>query len=267
MKTLTSRDNPLVKHLIKLSGSSRERRLSGTTVLDGEHLIQAFCAATSQPLELLVASESGLNRPSIAGLMESAPALKKFVIEDRLFGQASHVVSPSGILAVIATPISPALPARIGNGLYLEGIQDPGNLGSIFRTALGAGCRAIYMSGGSVFAWSPKVIRAGMGAHFHLAIHENVGLEELSQRADAKIIATQSGEGTSIYETDLRGPVIWMFGNEGAGLSGDARKIAGLNLTIPMAGQTESLNVAASVAICLFEQARQLRSVRGQDRS
>ena len=266
MKTLTSRDNPLVKHLIKLSESSRERRLSGTTLLDGEHLIQAYCAATNRSLELIAASESGLNRPSIAGLMEGVPALKKLVIEDKLFGQVSHVVSPSGILAVIATPVAPELPASIDNGLFLEAIQDPGNLGSIFRTALGAGCRDIYLSPGSVFAWSPKVIRAGMGAHFHLAVHENVGLDELSKRAGARIIATKSGAGTSIYDADLRGPSIWMFGNEGAGLSGEARKIARLNLTVPMAGQTESLNVAASVAICLFEQARQLRSFSGGDR-
>ena len=259
MKTIRSRDNPLVRQLIKLSSSSRARRLSATTILDGEHLIEAYCEAAIDSLELIVASETGMQRGAIADLMDRAAAREKVVIEDRLLAQVSQVVTPSGILAVIKTPSAPDLPAQIEDGLYLEGIQDPGNLGSILRTSLGAGIRRIYLSSGSVFAWSPKVIRAGMGAHFHLSICENVELRDLSERAACRIIAAQSAAATEIYDVDLSGPTTWMFGNEGAGLSRQALDVAGLRVVIPMAGYTESLNVAAAVAICLFEQGRQRR--------
>ncbi|OFZ96648.1 MAG: hypothetical protein A3H35_07490 [Betaproteobacteria bacterium RIFCSPLOWO2_02_FULL_62_17] len=257
MKTLRSRDNPLLKQLIKLSGSSRERRLSGTAILDGEHLIEAYCAARIDSLELIVASESGMQRAAISRLMELAPARSRALIEDRLLSQISQVVTTSGILALIKTPQAPELPSRVDDGIFLEGIQDPGNLGSILRSALGAGLRKVFLSKASVFAWSPKVIRAGMGAHFHLAIHENVDLHEICGRATGVMVATQSQAGQSIYDADLRGPAIWMFGNEGAGLSRAAQEAAGLNVRIPMAGKTESLNIAAAAAICLFEQSRQ----------
>ncbi len=257
MKILQSRENPLLKHLIKLSGSSRERRLSGTAILDGEHLIEAYRSAGIAPLELIVASETGMQKAGIRELMESAPAHSRVLIEDRLLSQISQVVTTSGILALIKTPAAPEFPAKIDDAIFLEGIQDPGNLGSILRSALGAGIRTVFLSGGSVFAWSPKVIRAGMGAHFHLAIHENVDLRDLSERAVAVIVATQSNTGQSLYEANLRGPVIWMFGNEGGGLSQAAQDASGLNVRIPMAGFTESLNIAAAAAICLFEQQRQ----------
>ncbi len=260
MRTLRSRDNPLLKQLIKLSGSSRERRLSGTAILDGEHLIEAYCEARSEPLELIIASETGIQRAAISRLLESAPARARALIEDRLLSQISQVVTSSGILALIKTPQAADLPVRIDDGIFLEGIQDPGNLGSILRSALGAGLRNVFLSGGSVFAWSPKVIRSGMGAHFHLAIHENVELHEIQERATGAIVATQSRAGQSIYEANLCGPVIWMFGNEGAGLSLAAQEASSLNVRIPMAGYTESLNIAAAAAICLFEQSRQRQS-------
>ena len=257
MKTLRSRDNPLLKQLVKLSGSSRERRLSGTAILDGEHLIEAYCAAGTHPLEVIVASESGMQRAAISRLMERAPARARALIEDRLLAQLSQVVTTSGILALIKTPQAPQLPSKIHDGIFLEGIQDPGNLGSILRSALAAGLREVFLSRASVFAWSPKVIRAGMGAHFHLAIHENVDLHEICQRASGVVVAARPQAGQSIYDADLRVPAIWMFGNEGAGLSQAAQQAAGLNVRVPMASQTESLNVAAAAAICLFEQRRQ----------
>ncbi|MFM9969167.1 MAG: TrmH family RNA methyltransferase [Burkholderiales bacterium] len=257
MKTIRSRDNPLLKQLVKLSASSRERRHSGTTILDGEHLIEAYCGAGLPALESIVASESGMQRSAVVALMEKAEAKTKAIIEDKLLAQISQVVTSSGILAVISTPLPPPMPENIDAGLYLEEIQDPGNLGSIFRTALAAGVRDVYLSSKCVFAWSPKVVRAGMGAHFHLAIHENVTLDRLQAGARGRLLATQAGGGITLHEIDLREPTIWMFGNEGAGLSCGAVAIATKKVTIPMVGLTESLNVAAAVAVCLFEQLRQ----------
>src|ERR1035437_1144635 len=121
MKILQSRENPLLKQLIKLSGSSRERRLSGTAILDGEHLIEAYCAARMAPLDLIVASETGMQRAGIRKLMELAPAHSRALIEDRLLSQISQVVTTSGILALIKTPQEPELPSKIDDGIFLEG--------------------------------------------------------------------------------------------------------------------------------------------------
>ncbi len=257
MKTIRSRDNPLLKHLVRLSGSSRERRLSGTTLLDGYHLIEAYVAAHLGDLELIAASESGFRRADIAALIELAPARERAILDDKLFAQISQVSTPSGVLAVIRTPPVPVISERILDAVFMEGIQDPGNLGSILRSALAAGVREVYLSKASVFAWSPKVIRAAMGAHFFLSIHENVELRDVIAKAAGQIIATRAQASGCIFSADLRGPAIWLFGNEGAGLSEEAQRAASLQLAIPMAGQTESLNIAASAAICLFEQVRQ----------
>jgi len=108
-----------------------------------------------------------------------------------------------------------------------------------------------------VFAWSPKVIRAGMGAHFSLAIFEDIDLGEIARAFSGRIIATEPKAGASLYELDLEGPVAWLFGNEGAGLSESVGQLATHRVRIPMPGPAESLNVAAAVAICLFEQIRQ----------
>jgi TrmH family RNA methyltransferase len=139
----------------------------------------------------------------------------------------------------------------------LEGIQDPGNLGSILRSAAASGLRHVLLSPGSVFAWAPKVVRAGQGAHFFLSIHENIAFRDMRTRVRARVIATEPEARASVFEADLRGPIAWMFGNEGAGLSPQAAALATERVRIPMSGQAESLNVAAAVAICLFEQMRQ----------
>jgi len=108
-----------------------------------------------------------------------------------------------------------------------------------------------------VFAWSPKVIRAGMGAHFFLSIFEGVDVDEYAHSFRGSMVAMEPRARASLYELDLRGPVAWVFGNEGAGLSEGARRLAAHRVRIPMPGPAESLNVAAAVAICLFEQIRQ----------
>ena len=258
MKKIQSRDNAFYKSLVKLAGSSRARRQSSSTILDGIHLIQAY-AASGQTAQALIFRDSNLETAEVHGLVGTYAAEHTYILADGLFDSVAQVATPTGIMALVSTPPPLSPPNRVGDAVLLEEIQDPGNLGSILRTSLGAGIRRIYLSSGSVFAWSPKVIRAGMGAHFHLSICENVELRDLSERAACRIIAAQSAAATEIYDVDLSGPTTWMFGNEGAGLSRQALDVAGLRVVIPMAGYTESLNVAAAVAICLFEQGRQRR--------
>ena len=139
----------------------------------------------------------------------------------------------------------------------LEQIQDPGNLGSILRSAAAAGIRDVFLSKKSIFAWSPRVLRAGMGAHFSLSIHEEVDLFDLLSRREGLALATVTDAATSIYETRLGGPIAWIFGNEGAGVSAQLMQAADARVYIPMSAATESINVAAAAAVCLFEQSRQ----------
>lgn len=255
-RLIRSRDNPQVKALLKLARSSREQRASATTILDGERLIEAF-QASGGTAEAILATEAAYASPPVRTLVERTPARARLLLAEPLVRQMSQVVTTSGLLAVVRIPAPHPIPDRVATCLLLEGIQDPGNLGSILRSAVAAAIDHVFLSPGSVYAWSPKVIRAGMGAHFFLSIHEGVTPTALAGRALGQIIATEPRAVHSLYDIDLSGPVAWLFGNEGSGLSEEAARIATRHMRIPMPGATESLNVAASVAVCLFEQIRQ----------
>lgn len=138
----------------------------------------------------------------------------------------------------------------------VEGIHDPGNLGSILRSTAAAGVDHVFLSKDCVFAWSPRVIRAGQGAHFLLSIHEGADLAGLAGNFPGRVVATGLSATTNLFDTDLTGPLALLIGNEGAGLSEELLTVASHRVRIPMPGGMESLNVAAA-AICLFERVRQ----------
>lgn len=261
MKAIRSRDNPRVKALIKLAGSSRERRRTGTTLLEGERLVRAY-QESGGVAETLLASESAFARPKIRTFIESSPAQERLVLADALLERVSQLVSVAGVAAVVRTPRGGPFPQTVSSCLLLENIQDPGNLGSILRTAVAAGIQHIFLSRDSVFAWSPKVIRAGMGAHFSLSIFEDVDMSEFARVFRGTVVAMEPRAAASLYDLDLKGPVAWVFGNEGAGLSDNIGRLATHRVRIPMPGSAESLNVAAAAAICLFEQIRQESGAR-----
>ena len=139
----------------------------------------------------------------------------------------------------------------------LDGVQDAGNAGSMLRSAAAAGIQHAFCMPGTANAWSAKVLRAAMGAHFEIDIVEWVAPAELIARLAVPIAITDSHGSASIYQADLRGPCAWVFGNEGAGVSAPWRAAATFRLTIPQPGRIESLNVAAAAAVCVFEQSRQ----------
>ena len=257
---IQSRENPVAKALLRVATSARERRLTGTTILDGERLISAF-RDSGGTAEAIAITQPAYDDPRIRAVFETTLARKRLLLAESLVRQISQVVTTSGVLALVRTPDRAPLPKRVETSLLLDGIQDPGNLGSILRSAVAAGIGQIFLTRGSVFAWAPKVVRAGMGAHFFLSIHEGVDPAEVAMRATGPIVATRLRADSSLYDLDLAGPVLWMFGNEGAGLSREADAVATRSISIPMPGAAESLNVAASVAICLFEQLRQRRVV------
>jgi TrmH family RNA methyltransferase len=246
---ITRRDHQLFKTLRALAASERDRQESGKTILDGMHLLQAYKGTP----EWLIVSDSGLTRDEIARHVGNAQNLIE--LPDAMFEQLSVVNTPSGVMAVIDIP--KATSAIAGTCVALDTVQDAGNVGSILRSAAAAGVKHAVIGKGSARAWSPRVLRAGMGAHFALTIHDGVELTEALRDYSGAILTTEANALASIYATDLRGDVTWLFGNEGAGVSATARTIATGSVSIPMSTSTESLNVAAAAAVCLFEQLRQ----------
>ena len=257
MKRVSSRDNPRFKRVCALAHTARERRRSGLTVLDGPHLIRAALEAGIVPRELWV-SHTGQTQPEIAVLVSAMTDDTDCVcLDDDLFARASPVASPTGLLALIALPAPPEA-IRHGDWVILDQVQDPGNLGTLLRTAAAAGVAHALLTPGCAQAWSPRVLRAAMGAHFVLPISEQVDPVGMLREYAGMVVATGVGTAArSLYEADLTGAVAWLFGAEGAGLSAVLLARADAVVTIPMAARVESLNVAAAAAICLFEQRRQ----------
>lgn len=261
MKKITSRDNATFRQLKLLGESSRERRKQGKTVLDGIHLVSAWVERHGPP-DLLAVSESGAQQAEIGDFLALHPKTVSQVFSDALFREVSPVTTPTGILAVVPIPHPPSPMTGKGSCVLLEAIQDAGNLGSILRSTAAAGIVDIFLGPGCAQAWSPRVLRAAMGAHFQLRIHEHATLAEVIRNFNGISVSTRLDAAASIFELDLAGPVAWVFGNEGSGLTADMAILTHQIARIPMPGKSESLNVAAAASICLFEEVRQKLSMR-----
>jgi RNA methyltransferase, TrmH family len=255
VKHITSRDNPLFKELKKLAGSARQRRKAGQSLLDGAHLIQACVDSGKHPLHLLVTA-TAVQDTEIASLLEKISSVPLTQLDDRLFAELSELKTPTGILALIEQPSPGHTVAQSRFALLLEDIQDPGNLGSMIRSAAAAGCDAVFLSRGCADAWSPRVLRGGMGGHFLLDIHESADLLAVVNEFRGKVYAAAPHAKNDLYGCDLHDIIAIAIGNEGAGLSKALLGIAH-QISIPMPGKVESLNAAAAAAVCLFEAARQ----------
>ena len=258
MKNISSRDNPLYKELKHLAGSSQARRKAGQTLLDGVHLCQSYLALRGAPRHCLL-SESAMANPEVADVINQCESAHAHctVMPDALYNALSQVEHGVGLMFLIDTPLL-ALPEKLSApSVLLDNLQDPGNVGSILRSAAAAGITQVYCSGGTAFCWSPKVLRAAMGAHFVVEIFENVDLAALISSAAIPVLATSGYAKQRLYEVDLRQSVAWLFGNEGQGVADDLLGLATHQVVIPHLGQIESLNVAACAAVCFFEQLRQ----------
>ena len=255
MPRITSRDNPRLHEAARLIASSRERRKADRCVLEGEHLVEAYVRRIGPP-EILIVAEAAQERPAVRSLMSAAPPGRTLVVAASAWNTLGPIPAAAGVLATIPTP-HPRLGRLADFCLLLEDVQDPGNVGSILRSAAAAGVAQVFLSPGCAFAWSPKVLRAGQGAHFHLEIHEDADLPAWARAYRGKVIATASEARDSLYEADLTGPVAIAIGNEGSGISAALRSAAQTTIAIPMPGRFESLNAAAAAAVCLFECVRQ----------
>ena len=261
MKSITSRENAFYKELKALATSSQARRKAGLSLLDGVHLCQSWLELRGAPAHCVV-SEGALANAEVAAIAGRVEALHAPVtaLPDALFGAISQVENGVHILFLVESPLPSTAPALVESSVLLDGVQDPGNVGSILRSAAASGIRQVYCSPGTAFCWSPKVLRAAMGAHFVLDIFENVELAPLVRAAKVPVLATSGYASERLYGLDLRRPVAWVLGHEGQGVSAELLELATHRVAVPHAGKVESLNVAACAAVCFFEQLRQVQA-------
>jgi len=254
---VTARDNPRLAEAARLVASSRDRRKLGKCVLEGDHLVAVYIERFGLP-ETLVVVDTRVNDPRIAPLVARMPPRDVVVVAAPLFAEVAVAPVDVGVLAVVATPKSEAI-ASARFHLLLDDLQDPGNVGTILRTAAAAGVDQVLLSKACAFAWSPKVLRAGQGAHFLTTVVEDVDLPTWARSFRARggnIVATAVRDATDLYAAEVREPWAVAIGNEGAGLSPALLDACNLRVTIPMPGGMESLNAAAAAAVVLFELVR-----------
>ncbi|MDO5640513.1 MAG: RNA methyltransferase [Neisseria sp.] len=257
MKTITSAHNEQLKHLAKLLSQAKARREHKQTVLEGVHLLQTYLQAGYLPQQVYV-PESKAGQAEIRDLVSQLPQDSVTLVSHAALAKITSLAEAEEIMALVGIPQPGDLP-QAGDCVVLERVQDPGNVGTILRSAAASGVGHIVLSGDSADVWAPKVLRAGMGAHFLLKLHGRADLPQWRAGYGGKVWATALADcnNHSLYALDLREPAAWIFGNEGSGVS--EALLAGVSGTvkIPMSGATESLNVAMAATVCLFEQMRQ----------
>jgi TrmH family RNA methyltransferase len=224
----------------------RLRRAERRVVVEGPHLVAAALAAGLKPIAML-GTEAALAKPEVASLVRQS-RLTPVVLSPAVFGAIADAETPPGIAAEIAIPEL----SRDGSAVFLEGVQDAGNVGAIIRSAAAFGAGTLIVDRQCADPWSPKVLRAGMGGHFAIGILQVDDLGAAVAAFGGRTICTVVHGGRPLRDADLSGRIAWAFGAEGAGLSPGLLARAAERITIPMAGG-ESLNVAAAAAICLYE--------------
>jgi len=263
---ISAPDNPLLRRLRRLADSPRACREAGRTLAEGVHLIEAVLAA-SVPILTLVTRGARLPVQAaqlvdtVLAAAQPGSGFRHVELPAALYDALSPVEHGAGLLAEIAIA-QRVWPAQlVDDAVYLDGIQEPGNVGTLLRTAAAAGVRHVVAGEGTAFGWSPKVMRAAMGAHFTVSLYDGVPLADVLHAFRGTVCAADV-EGEEIYAASWgRGPTLWLFGAEGQGLGAAARAAAQCRLRIPLAEGVESLNVAAAAAVCLFEQVRRRRRI------
>jgi TrmH family RNA methyltransferase len=248
---ITSRDNPLLQRLRKLNEGGSSYRKVGKVWIEGQHLCAAL-RGRGLAAEQAVVSEQAWADDALRNLAQWAA--KVAIVPDTLFASVSALRSPASIGFLIDAPAPPPIDPHQAS-LVLDRVQDAGNVGSMLRSAAAFGVRQILALTGTAALWSPKVLRAGMGAHFGLHLLE--GLDEAALAVlRVPLLATSSHAELSLPDASLPDPCAWVLGHEGQGVSAGLLQACALQVRIPQPGGEESLNVAAAAAVCLYESAR-----------
>lgn len=251
---ITSSQNPRIKLARTLLRRAKERRKAGAFAVEGVRLVeQAETRGWSFRFALYDQSLHARGSTLVERLLSRGIEVEE--VSEPLMKSLSDTDSPQGILAVLESsnfPISNSLDFV----LIPDQIRDPGNLGTLLRTAAAAGVQAVFLPPETTDAFAPKVVRSGMGAHFHLPIH-SMKWEKIRREIQDLQVYLADMDGKSCWETDLRGPLALIVGSEAEGASEEARQLASQRISIPMAGQVESLNAGVAGSVLMFEVVRQ----------
>ncbi len=253
MKHISSRDNPQYKRLLRLAAGKEE----GQVLLEGIHLCQDWLSHQGEPLLAVFDSERLQHGGELAALAGRLNAGLCISCEPALMQRLSQVEHGQGVCFVAPIPRLAPPPRIAHNCLWLDRVQDPGNVGTLLRTAAAAGITHAYLSSGTASAWSPKVLRSAQGAHFIMSIYEHLDLLAERKKLAVPLVATALEHAQSLYALPLPPQCAWLVGNEGRGVAPELLDQADIRVFIPQVREVESLNVAAAAAICLFEQRRQ----------
>jgi len=248
---ITSRDNPLLKELRKVAHENTAYRKAGRFWIEGDHLCSAALQRGVKPAVAVFTEEYWQNPKSmpLAPAEYAQAAIKSIVISQKLFAELSGLESPAGVGFVLDLPLGTAVQAGAAT-VILDRVQDAGNVGSILRSAGAFGFKQVLALKGTAALWSPKVLRAGMGAHFGLHLLEGLELADLAA-LQVPIAVTSSHQGDLIQNLALPQPCAWAMGHEGQGVCPELMARAAVHVRIGQPGGEESLNVAAAAAICL----------------
>lgn len=252
LPSISSRANPLLMQLRKLLREPAAYRKSGLLWLEGDHLCRAYAARGMRARHALLATSAADDEALIA--LAQAGAERSSSVADVLFAELSTLESPARIGFVIDAP-SPAAVDPLAASVVLDRLQDAGNVGSILRSAAALGATQVIALRGTAALWSPKVLRAGMGAHFALRLLD-AAQPEVLDALQVPLVATSSHARQLLADATLPSPCAWVFGHEGRGISDALLARCAMTLRIPQPGGEESLNVAAAAAVCLYESAR-----------
>ena len=248
---ITSRDNPLVRELHKLANDTTAYRQQGRVWLEGDHLCRAALKRGQMPC-FAVFSQSFWRNPKfrpVAIVQYEKFAINSVVLPDKLFHHISGLESPANMAFVVDLPRDAKVQPQ-SHTVILDRVQDAGNVGSILRSAAAFGVQQVIALKGTAALWSPKVLRAGMGAHFGLHLVEGLEVADL-EPLKVPVIVTSSHVGELLQNQRLPAPCAWALGHEGQGVCDALLARAALSVRIGQPGGEESLNVAAAAAICL----------------
>jgi RNA methyltransferase, TrmH family len=265
---ISSKDNHLLKRIRQLqqagSKGQKARHEYQLAVMDGIHLMQAWQG--DPRLQSILITSTALTNPEIAAIIhshsEQCPDVEIQLIDESLWSSISELEHAPQIMGLVRLELPKDTSKNLrGDTIVLDAIQDAGNVGTILRTALACHFNQIVCTVGTAHIWSPKVLRAAMGAHRYLTFYEAQSIDAVTSNIEAPLLATTMTAPRSLYsvEARLQKPIAWVFGNEGQGVCPELLQQATL-IRVPQNPQLESLNVASTAAICLYETLR----ARGQ---
>ncbi|WP_143823544.1 TrmH family RNA methyltransferase, partial [Moraxella equi] len=254
MNLITSKDNPTIKHAHALLTHHRTRKKSGQTVIEGVHLLDALLKQGLTPHKVIL-SEFSLQNDEVAPLLANIAKKDIIITTNALYKDIRTLGDGVDIMAIIDTPTL-TLGTVTGDCLILDGLQDAGNIGTLLRTASAVGITTIITTPATAHLWSPKCLRAGMGANFALSIHEHIPTDEILAKVKTPLYATSSHTNKVIYHHDLTAPIAWVLGHEGQGVSDDFLQNA-TPIALPQPNGQESLNVGVAGSVCFYEMLRQ----------